>query len=252
MYSRRTLCPEVTVHGPFIKPSRKSSLCLGYPYFLRSPQPETVPIRRFLLLSPIIPLYPRYVRLPVLTTISSTPQIASNVLSLRSLWLFSDTLLVRAEVPPTNDSSIPPIQHGMFRCTSRCVTCQEHILESDSFKSHTTGAHHNIRGHITCTTSNIIYLISCRICGIQYIGETKNSLKKRFYGHRSTVKTQKLDTPVGQHFNLPNHSISDVILQGIEALANRRESVRLSREKMWIKRVHTIHPHGLNIQEGND
>ena len=26
MYSRSTLCPEVTVHGPFIKPSRKSSL----------------------------------------------------------------------------------------------------------------------------------------------------------------------------------------------------------------------------------
>ena len=96
-------------------------------------------------------------------------------------------LLVRAEVPPTNDSSIPPIQHGMFRCTSRCVTCQEHILESDTFKSHTTGAHHKIRGYVTCTTSNIIYLISCRICGIQYIGETKNSLKKRFYGHRSTL-----------------------------------------------------------------
>ena len=59
-YSRSTLCPEVIVHGPFIKPSRKSSLCLGYmyPYFLRSPQPKTVPIRRFLLLSSIIPLYP--------------------------------------------------------------------------------------------------------------------------------------------------------------------------------------------------
>ena len=250
--------PSLQIHGPFTKPSRKSSPCLGYPYFLRSPQPETVPIRRFLLLSPIIPLYPRYVRLPVLTTISSTPQIASNVPSLRRPMIAFRrppslrNLLVRAEVPPTNDSSIPPIQHGMFRCTSRCVTCQEHILESDSFKSHTTGAHHKIRGHITCTTSNIIYLISCRICGIQYIGETKNPLKKRFYGHRSTVKTQKLDTPVGQHFNLPNHSISDMILQGIEALANRRESVRLSREKMWIKLVHTIHPHGLNIQEGND
>ena len=123
------------------------------------------------------------------------------------------------------------------------------FLESDSFKSHFTGAHHKIRGHITCTTSNIIYLISCRICGIQYIGETKNSIKKCFYGHRSTVKTQKLDTPMGQHFNLPNHSISDMILQGIEALANHRESVRLSREKMWIRCVHTIHPHGLNKQE---
>ena len=65
-------------------------------------------------------------------------------------------LLVRAEVPPTNDSSIPPIQHGMFMCTSRCVTCQEHILQSDSFKSHSTGAHHMIRGHITHYHSNII------------------------------------------------------------------------------------------------
>ena len=157
-------------------------------------------------------------------------------------------LLVPAEVPPTNDSSIPPIQQGMFRCTSRYVTCQERILVSDSFKSHSTGAHHKIRGHITCTTSNIIYLI----CGIQYIGETKNSLKKRFYGHRSTVKTHKLDTPVCQRFNLPHHSISNMILQGIEALANRRELVRLSREKMWISCVHTIHPHGLNIHEGND
>ena len=35
-------------------------------------------------------------------------------------------------------------------------------------------------------------------------------------------------------------------------LANRKESVCLSREKMWIRHVHTIHPHGLNIQEGTD
>ena len=176
----------------------------------------------------------------MLTTISSIPQIASNVQSLRCPPSLRN-LLVRAEVPPTNDSSIPPIQHRMFRCTSRCVTCQEHTLESNSFKSHSTCAHHKIRGHITCTTSDIIYLISCRICGIQYIGETKNSLKKWFYGHRSTAKTQKLDTPLGQHFNLHNHSISDMILQGIKAVANGRESVRLSREKMLIRRVYTIH-----------
>ena len=47
---------------------------------------------------------------------------------------------------------------------------------------------------------------------------------------------------MGQHFNLPNHSISDMILQGSEVLAECRESVRLSREKMWIRPVHTIHP----------
>ena len=97
-------------------------------------------------------------------------------------------LLVRAEVPPTNDSSIPPIQHGIFRCTSRCVTCQEHILKSDSSKSHSTGAHHKIRGHITCINSNIIYLISCRICGIQsvaYLG-----------GHGPLVDAEKMLKPL--------------------------------------------------------
>ena len=77
-----------------------------------------------------------------------------------------------------------------------------YILESRSFKGHSTGAHHKIQGHITCTTSNMIYLISCRICGIQYIGETKNSLKKWFCGHRSTVKTHKVDTPVGHNTSI--------------------------------------------------
>ena len=87
---------------------------------------------------------------------------------------------------------------------------------------------------------------------VEYVGETKNTLKKHFYGHQSTVKTKKLDTPVGQHFNLPNHSISDMILQGIESLGHRKDSVRLSREKVWMKRLRTVEPHGLNIQQGND
>ena len=50
--------------------------------------------------------------------------------------------------------------------------------------------------------------------------------------------------------------IYDTILQGSDSWGAcykyRRESVRLSREKMWIRRAHTIHPHGLNTQEGND
>ena len=77
-------------------------------------------------------------------------------------------------------------------------------------------------------------------------------LKKHIYGHRSTINTGKLDTPVGCHFNLPDHSISDMSVLGIESLGHRGDAVRLSREKMWMKRLRTIQPHGLNIQEGND
>jgi hypothetical protein len=161
-------------------------------------------------------------------------------------------MIVRATVPPLLTDDSLPTQHGTFKCDSisRCVVCRDHIKEADSFTSHTNHTTYKTKGNITCTTSNVIYLLSCRVCGLQYIGETMNTLKKRFYGHRSTVNTNR--PPVGQHFNLPNHSMSDMILQGIESLGSRSEVVRLSREKLWMKRLLTIQPHGLNVQEGND
>ena len=54
------------------------------------------------------------------------------------------------------------------------------------------------------------------------------------------------------HFNLPKHSITDKILQGIELLGTQPDTVRASREKMWMRRLRTIQPHDHNIQEGND
>ncbi|PIK58303.1 hypothetical protein BSL78_04809, partial [Apostichopus japonicus] len=162
-------------------------------------------------------------------------------------------LLVRAAVPPLT-SNPTPIQHGTFKCdrTSRCIVCSHHIVESNSITSHSMQLTHKTKGHITCTTTNVIYLISCRVCGIQYVGETKTTLKKRFYGHRSTVNTMKTETPVGEHFNLPNHTINDMSLQGIESLGSRPDLVRISRERLWMQRLRTIQPHGLNIQEGHD
>ena len=161
--------------------------------------------------------------------------------------------IVRAKVPPITDVNSSPIQHGNFRCgTNRCVVCKDHIKEGDTFTSHGNNTSHQIRVNITRSTSNVIYLISCRICGIQYVGATRTTPKRRFYGQRSTVNTKKIDTPVGQHLNLPNHSITDMISQGIESLDTRPDTVRTSREKMWMRRLRTVQPHGLNIQEGSN
>ena len=126
------------------------------------------------------------------------------------------------------------------------------MKEGDTFVSHSNNTSHCLRGNITFSTSKVIIVISCRVCEIQYVGETRTSLKRRFYGHRSTVNTKKLDTPVGLHFNLPNHSITDMILQGIESLGTQPDTVHASREKMWMRRLHTTQPHGLNIHERNN
>ena len=61
---------------------------------------------------------------------------------------------------------------------TRCKTCK-HIVEGDSFCSNTTGKKYNVKSSenvMTCATKNIIYLISCKKCGIQYVGELARRL----------------------------------------------------------------------------
>ena len=33
---------------------------------------------------------------------------------------------------------------------------------------------------MNCGTKNVIYLISCKKCGVQYVGETSQTLRGRF------------------------------------------------------------------------
>ena len=41
---------------------------------------------------------------------------------------------------------------------------------------------------MNCGTENILYLITCRKCGIQYVEETGQSLRKRLNNHRNRLK----------------------------------------------------------------
>jgi hypothetical protein len=50
----------------------------------------------------------------------------------------------------------------------------------------------------------IIYLLKFAICGLQYIGETKQQLSKRLNGHRSDANC-KPDLPLSRHLRLKGH-----------------------------------------------
>ena len=60
----------------------------------------------------------------------------------------------------------------VVRCGgSRCKTCK-HLVVSNSFASNVTGKSYNISGpreSISCGTKNVIYVILCRKCGVQYV-----------------------------------------------------------------------------------
>ena len=52
---------------------------------------------------------------------------------------------------------------GCFKCKKKCDLWQNFVVETDSFKSFTTGKRYQIRETLNCTNTNIIYLISCEI-----------------------------------------------------------------------------------------
>ena len=60
----------------------------------------------------------------------------------------------------------------------RCKTC-DHIFVGSTFSSNVTGKSYNVRftgKNVNCGTKNVIYLISCRKCVVQYVGETSQTL----------------------------------------------------------------------------
>ena len=107
---------------------------------------------------------------------------------------------------------------------------------------HCTGETHHIKSHITCATFNVIYLIQCRLCNLQYIGETKCRLNTQPTGHY-------IHTAVSEHFLTSNHSDNHMLLIPIEKLKNGRDSFRKARKAHLIHKAKTIEPLGINKRD---
>ena len=132
-----------------------------------------------------------------------------------------------------------------------CKTCP-FIQTTHFIENRVNNKKFNIQENLNCASTNLIYLISCKKCPKQYVGETRNALRQRFSSHRYDIKHNK-DKPVALHFNLDDHSIDDVILTPIESInfnATDEEEVttfRRKKESMWIERLATARPSGLNV-----
>jgi hypothetical protein len=72
-----------------------------------------------------------------------------------------------------------PSKRGFNFCnTTRCRYCPK-LDKSGEIVSKTTGIRHECMKNISCRSSNLIYCITCKICNIQYMGQTSLRLKDR-------------------------------------------------------------------------
>ena len=113
-------------------------------------------------------------------------------------------------------SSLPSnLELGTFNCSrKRCNTCP--FINS---KTHIQGpkGSYQVNNQFDCTTSNIIYCITCTLCNKLYIGEFGRKLGDRFRENLRDVKNKESDLskPVARYFSLPGHSHEHMEICGI-------------------------------------
>ena len=82
------------------------------------------------------------------------------------------------------------------------------MQHSSSYTSKVTGKQYKIFCIVNCKIANIIYILECSVCDLQYVGESKQPFHKRLNGHRSDL-TKKPFLPVNQHCRLFDHCLQD-------------------------------------------
>jgi hypothetical protein len=127
------------------------------------------------------------------------------------------------------------------------------IDTSGTFTCKVTGRTYNCMKNFSCRSSNLIYGITCRTCGLQYVGQTKRKLGYRFQGHFYNINCKNTIDGVGAHFSSSDHNgPKDLKIQVLEYIrlppdSSKAHTLRLQVEKKWIHRLRCPAPYGINL-----
>lgn len=156
-------------------------------------------------------------------------------------------ILVKAKI-----STPKPAQYGEppDKCKKKqCKICPL-IIRNNHCTSFHTRRQYRTPQHSTCKNNNLVYLLDCQYCGLQYVGETKRRVHDRLSEHVRDTKNKK-NTPVAKHFNLPYHNYQHIRIQALEYIIQNRHkesttTFRRGRETYWIHQLKTLDPWGIN------
>ena len=133
---------------------------------------------------------------------------------------------------------------GWRRC-STCITCK-HSENRVRFTCKATGETFPILQNITCKDDPTVYIIECKVCQLQYVGKSIQSMMNRGRQHIQAVEslTRAKDNKLYKHFSSPGHSHADMTIFAIEKI-HGDEFMLAARERFWIDKLQTTY-RGLN------
>ena len=107
--------------------------------------------------------------------------------------------------------------------------------------------------NLTCKSENIIYLLQCQF---QYVGKSETPFNIRLNNHRKDAKSQASILEC-KHFSEQNHNFQQhpefTLIEKIKKQTTAQETRTLlkQRENLWVLKLKTLYPDGLNQELNN-
>ena len=154
--------------------------------------------------------------------------------------------LVRAKLPnKTANRKSERKKLGFKHCERNCSLCKNSPKFVNSIISSTTKEIFPILSSMTCTSSNVIYCITCKKGSAhctskpQYVGKTKRRVCDRFNEHKCSIKPNSTKT-VGIHFSATHHEPNDLEMVPLEKVKSNDPWILLAREKFYIRKFDPV------------
>ena len=156
--------------------------------------------------------------------------------------------LVRAKVSPSRERV-----SGSKKCAHPlCQTC-DNIKECNTFTSQNTQRTFKINHELNCSSNRVIYLLRCKVCELQYVGQTSTPFRERWNNYKAHQRKIKRGEKAPQesfhrHFLQSDHNGLENDCE-ITLIDKTDVSSPTKREFFWMTGLKTLHPMGLNVEE---
>ena len=167
------------------------------------------------------------------------------------MWI-SDAHQLEGQFSERKASLVPEkMVKGCSRCGKSNRQVCSYISEGSSFSCSVSGKQYSTSSSFSCDSSEVAYLLGCKVCGKQYVGSTFTPLRTRFNNYKSSSKMFPNSMSVAQaelfrQFTEANQNIflDDVTIQTIVGVSGES---RL-RKRFWQLKLNSFMPEGLNVR----
>ena len=112
---------------------------------------------------------------------------------------------------------------------------------------------HNKLIDLRQVTPYVVYLIQCRRCGKQYVGQTQKSLKARYAKHLQNIRDKHSRGALQDHFRKNECGSIEIMMQLLHKVIPENHETQTQTEEtlkrietLWIDRLMSEFPQGLN------